>query len=132
MLLSRGGEELFATADMLTIDLNTGRAEFTKLAACRSYILRGGRIHPVEGGQLPLGILDEVNPGIQDAELRRGDIIVMMTDGVADAMNENMLMEVMRRITDYAPEDMARALIDAAAIKTDRRDDMTAVCVKIA
>ena len=132
VLLSRGGEELFATADMLTIDLNTGRAEFTKLAACRSYILRGGRIHPVEGGQLPLGILDEVNPGIQDAELRRGDIIVMMTDGVADAMNENMLMEVMRRITDYAPEDMARALIDAAAIKTDRRDDMTAVCVKIA
>ena len=132
VLLSRGGEELFATADMLTVDLNTGHAEFTKMAACRSYIVRNGRIHPVEGGKLPLGILDDVTPGMQDAEVKKGDVIFMMTDGVADVLNENMLMEVMRRAAGATADEMARALIDAAAVRAGRRDDMTAVCVKIA
>ena len=132
VLLSRGGEELFATADMLTIDLNTGRAEFTKMAACRSYIVRNGKLIPVEGGKLPLGILDEVTPGIQDAEVKKGDVIFMMTDGVADVLNENVLSDVLKRISGTTADEMARAIIDAAAIRAGRRDDMTAVCVKIA
>ena len=46
--------------DMLLIDLARGRAEFTKLSASRSYILRGGRVLTVEGGKLPLGILEKI------------------------------------------------------------------------
>ncbi|MBQ2698355.1 MAG: SpoIIE family protein phosphatase [Firmicutes bacterium] len=132
VLLSRGGEELFATADMLMIDLDTGRAEFTKLAACRSYIVRGGRIQLIEGGQLPLGILDEVRPGIQQADLRRGDMVFMITDGVVDALSEPKMMEMMLEMAGGEPSKTARRLIDAAAGAADRRDDMTAVCVKIA
>jgi len=131
VMLSRGGEELFATADMLVIDLNSGRAEFTKLAACRSYILRKGRMIAIEGGQLPLGILDEINPGIQEAQLERGDIIYMMTDGVTDALGEKSLAETLRGIKETTGAEMARRLVDAAAMRAGRRDDMTAVCIRV-
>ena len=116
---------------MLVIDLNSGRAEFTKLAACRSYILRKGRIIAVEGGQLPLGILDEINPGIQETQLERGDIIYMMTDGVTDALGEKSLAETMRGIKETTGAEMARRLVDAAAMRAGRRDDMTAVCIRV-
>lgn len=133
VLLSRGGEELFATADMLTIDLDTGQAEFTKLAASRSYIVRGKAVHVVEGGRLPLGILDEVEPGVRCARLRRGDVVFMMTDGVADALPEEVLSELMVVAVRSEEKDMARYLVDAAAMRSGvRRDDMTAVCIKIA
>jgi len=133
VLLSRGGEELFATADMLLIDLDTGQAEFTKLAASRSYIVRGNAIHPVEGGRLPLGILDEVQPGVQCMRLKKGDVVFMMTDGIADAVNEDVLTEIMLSAVKADDGDMARLVVDAAAMRaSERRDDMTAVCVKIA
>lgn len=133
VLLSRGGEELFATADMLLIDLETGRAEFTKLAASRSYIVRGDEVLTVEGGRLPLGILDEVRPGVINTRLRRGDAVFMMTDGVSDALNEPVLSDLMRSAVRAAPKSMAEVLINAAAARAPgRRDDMTAVCVTIA
>ena len=133
VLLSRGGEELFATADMLLIDLDSGRAEFTKLAASRSYIVRGNRVHVVEGGRLPLGILDEVQPGVKCADLRRGDVVFMMTDGITDALTEKQLADTMLKAVSSGTEDMARFLVDTAAVTSrGRRDDMTAVCVKIA
>ena len=133
VLLSRGGEELFATADLLMLDLETGHAEFTKLAASRSYIVRGRSVHVVEGGRLPLGILDEVRPGVQYARLRKGDVVFMMTDGVVDAINEDALSELMVTAADSGEEDMARFIVDAAAMRAPvRRDDMTAVCIRIA
>ncbi len=133
VLLSRGGEELFATADMLVIDLDSGRAEFTKLAASRSYIVRGNNVHVIEGGRLPLGILDDVQPGVKCADLKRGDVVFMMTDGVTDAFTEKQLTEVMLRTVRSANDDPARCLVDEAARNAHgRRDDMTAVCVRIA
>ena len=133
VLLSRGGEELFATADMLLVDLETGRAEFTKLAASRSYIVRGGEVITVEGGRLPLGILDEVRPGVSSTRLRRGDVVFMMTDGVSDALSEAVLSDLMLSAVRAAPKAMAEVLINAAAARAPgRRDDMTAVCVSIA
>ena len=133
VLLSRGGEELFATADIMMIDLETGNAEFTKLAACSSYIVRGGRLMSVEGGRLPLGILDEVKPGISMVKLKRGDVVFMMTDGVADALREDVLEDLILNTVRAKPRDMAEVLINAAAARSGaHRDDMTAVCVSIA
>lgn len=133
VMLSRGGDELFATADLLLVDLETGRAEFTKLAASSSYIVRGKAVHVVEGGKLPLGILDEVNPGLHYTNLRKGDVVFMMTDGVTDALPEDTLSELMIEAVRSKEEDMARYIVDAAAMcASGRRDDMTAVCIRIA
>lgn len=132
VMLARGGEEMFATVDMLLIDLCSGRGEFTKLSACRSYILRDGRVTAVEGGRLPLGILEEVQPALSAVKLKPGDVIVMMTDGVADALPEDVLEDLLIKSAAFNPPAMSETLVNAAAARAPRRrDDMTALCLKL-
>jgi len=132
LLLNRGGEEMFATVDMLIFNLNTGEAELVKLAACPSLILRDGALHRVEGGRLPLGILEQVQPGVQSTRLLPGDVLLMASDGVMDAAGEAALVQLMRREGKDMPR-LARQMLSVAeeACLEGRRDDMTAVCLRV-
>lgn len=132
VMLARGGEELFATVDMVVIDLAESQAEFTKLSACRSYIVRGGELIAVDGGRLPLGILDSVSPGVTRVKIKPGDVIYMMSDGVSDALPENVLEQLMIAASPGPPSALAETLLNAAAARApQRRDDMTALCLRI-
>ena len=132
LMLNRGGDDMFATVDMLILNLSTGEAEFVKLAACPTLIARGGEARRVEGGRLPLGILDRVQPGRMRERLRPGDVLLMATDGVMDAAGpealEALLLEGERDMRRLA----RRALAAAGSAGTGaRRDDMTAVCLRV-
>ena len=130
LLLNRCGEEMFATVDMLVIDLATGAALFTKLAACCTLIARGGEVLRVEGGRLPLGILEQVSPGRKRLRLLPGDVVLMASDGVMDAAGPGALEALLLD----APADMpalARRVLAAAGRAGGHRDDMTAVCLRI-
>ncbi len=130
LMLNRGGEEMFATVDMLVIDLVTGAALFTKLAACCTLIAREGEVLRVEGGRLPLGILEQVRPERSRLDLRPGDVVLMASDGVMDAAGPGALEALL--LDD--PTDMpalARRVLDAAGRAGGHRDDMTAVCLRV-
>ena len=134
LLLNRGGEDMFATADILVVDLVSGEAELTKLAACPTFIARGGEALRVEGGRLPLGILERVRPEPVRTRLMPGDALLMVSDGVADAAGAEALEAL---LLDGAGEDPARLAeraldIAGSACEGGRRDDMTAVCLVVA
>ena len=132
LLLNRSGEDMFATVDMLIINLNTGEAELVKLAACPTLILRGEALQRVEGGRLPLGILERVQPGGLRTRLLPGDVLLMASDGVADAAGEQALERLMRREGEDMPRLARLALASAErACQGGRRDDMTAVCLRV-
>ena len=132
LLLNRGGDDMFATVDMLILDLSTGEAEFTKLAACPTLIAREGRVRRVEGGRLPLGILERVSPGTNRARLLPGDVLLMATDGVMDAVGEQALEALLQEGEEDMPSLTRRALALAErACEGGRRDDMTVVCLRV-
>ena len=132
LLVNRCGEEMFATVDMLIINLNTGEAELVKLAACPTLILRDGALRRAEGGRLPLGILEKVQPGSFRTRLLPGDVLLMASDGVMDAAGEEALERLMRR-EDRDMTRLARLALATAerACEGGRRDDMTAVCLRV-
>ncbi len=132
-MLMRSGEEIFATLDLCVLDLNTGVAEFTKLAACRTLILRGDEILPVEGGHLPLGILERVQPAVSRVRLRPGDLLVMGSDGVMEAGDMLMIEHLARSCADMSPEQMAEHLVREAGLRrgTGRADDLTCICARM-
>lgn len=132
LLLNRSGEDMFATVDLLIFNLNTGGAELVKLAACPTLILRDGALRRAEGGRLPLGILERVQPGSLRTRLLPGDVLLMATDGVMDAAGEAALEQLMRREDRDMPR-LARLALGAAerACQGGRRDDMTAVCLRV-
>ena len=131
LLLNRGGEDMFATADILVLDLATGEAELTKLAACPTFIARGGEALRVEGGRLPLGILERVRPEPVRTRLMPGDAVLMVSDGVADAAGAEALEALLLESPGEDPARLAERVLDlaGAACEGGRRDDMTAVCL---
>jgi len=132
LLLNRSGEDMFATVDMLIFNLNTGEAELVKLAACPTLILRDGALRRAEGGRLPLGILERVQPGSLRTRLLPGDVLLMASDGVMDAAGEAALERLMRREDGDMPR-LARLALAAAerGSRGGRRDDMTAICLRV-
>ena len=132
LLMNRGGEDMFATVDLLILNLSTGDAEFVKLAACPTLIVRDGKVLRVEGDRLPLGILERVRPGLTRAKLQPGDALLMATDGVMDAAGEEALAALLSEEVEDISRLARRAIeIAQAGCEQNRRDDMTAVCLKV-
>jgi len=132
-MLMRSGEDMFATVDMCILDLSTGVAEFSKPAACRTLSLRDGGLHRLEGGRLPLGILEGVQPDVRRVKLRDGDVIVMGSDGVME-LGDGMMIERIARLSAAMPaQQLAEKLVREAAIRRSRgrSDDMTCICLHI-
>ncbi len=132
MILASTEDEHFATVDLVDISLWTGEVQSEKLGACASWVVRGNYLKPIAGSSLPLGILEEVKPTSQNFRMHSGDILVMMSDGVADVLSDPEQME--RVILDnlyIQPQRMADALLRSALLACGGtpRDDMTVLAL---
>ena len=76
------------TLDLCSVNLLTGEAEFLKAGAAPSYIKRGARAEEIASDTLPLGSIAELCPMLQSARLEHGDMLVMVSDGIADAFGD--------------------------------------------
>ncbi len=87
-LRTRCGEmtEVTSTVDLLSLDLFSGKARFIKSGAAQTLILRGGKLYGVSCRTFPLGILSGIDVQIIPFHLEEGDVILMMSDGVSDAL----------------------------------------------
>ena len=118
LLLSRRDDDMFATVDLCILDLTVPEAEFTKHAASRSLILRGDRLIRVDGGRLPLGVLEGVTGARQQVKLRHGDRIVMGSDGV---MDQEQVEETVARHGGEEIHALLRRLMENAPAHPDDR-----------
>ncbi|MGI5849783.1 MAG: stage II sporulation protein E [Christensenellales bacterium] len=126
LLLLKGNEDIFSTVDLCMIDLKTGNANFTKIGAEYSFILSGERITTVTPGSLPIGILDDLAPISTHKNLVPGDMIVMMSDGVADMIKQEVV-EWFDDIPRGDVQEMAETIIAKAKGGGTPADDMTVV-----
>ena len=130
LLLNRSPEDMFATVDMLVLDLATGTASFTKLAACPTLIARDGVLRRVQGGRLPLGILEKVQPARSRTLLVPGDTLALLSDGVWEALGPDAVAKL---LMEGAPDmnALAERMLDTAREAAGPRDDMTAICLRL-
>lgn len=135
LLLMVSGEDMFATVDLCVIDLNSGRTEINKLGACATVILREGKVMRVEGGRLPLGILSQVKPVNRTVRLKPDDLLIMVTDGMAETARDGDQAWLEARILEVAkmqPQALCDALLRAAQSREGRiDDDRTVMAVRI-
>ena len=75
------GDECSATVDLLELDLMSGVAAFIKSGAAPTYIAREGTVYKISSRTMPVGIIKDADARITRFDTRRGDIIVMMSDG---------------------------------------------------
>lgn len=132
MLLETGGER-FATADLMTIDLQSGEAALDKLGAAGSWLLRGATLAEITGDALPIGIVETVESRSSLLKLRAGDRVALVTDGVEDAFDDREALEraIRSALEEPRPQTAAETLLNRArkAASPNRLDDMTVLAI---
>lgn len=113
--------------DLSLIDLTKGTLRAMKIGAVSSYIRRGRRVISITGDALPMGIMEKVRPSVTQLQMQDGDVLVMLSDGVIDAVggNEVWLNKEILDIDARNPEGAARRIIGRARAVGEHQDDMT-------
>ncbi len=124
--------ECFSTVDMLEVDLLSGKAGFIKSGAAPSYIMRGGKLFRISSSTLPIGITREINAEEISFDLEDGDIIVMISDGVAQSFEDSIwLAELLSSGCGDELSDIANRILEAAKEKNSQKDDITVAVTQI-
>lgn len=130
----KGPGEMFSTIDLCQINLLEARAEFVKVGAVPSYLLRDGSVQCLKSASLPIGIVDDVTYQRMDYGLRPRDVIVLMSDGIYDAIGEENMDRVLTGLETKMPaKRIADALIGLAIARrqTKEEDDMSVIVARI-
>lgn len=130
--------EKFSTLDLTSLDMYTGKASFMKVGAVPSFIKSGKKIDVITSNTLPIGVLDNVDLDVTNKQLKNGDIIVMLSDGVLDYDNNNVgkvdwILNYLKENDTNSPKELVDGIILKAKELSGGRakDDMTAIVCKI-
>lgn len=131
VLALRAEQNSFATLDISRINLYGGTCEFVKIGGAATYIKRGKWLECVEAKTLPIGMLQQVDYDFLVKKLYDGDYIIMMSDGVLDAVPERERAEFLQQIIGEEPgqnpQVIAGRILNASLLlqNFEPRDDMT-------
>lgn len=136
ILLLAGSEQHPATIDLCCIDLYTGVLEVMKLGAVATFIIGDDGVELLEAVDVPAGVLNPIEPILLSKKLWENNRIVMVSDGVLDALpgtdKELVMKEFLESIPLRTPQDMADRILDfSASFAESARDDMTVLTAGI-
>ncbi|MRN57231.1 stage II sporulation protein E [Paenibacillus monticola] len=138
ILLLRSPDEFYATVDMALIDQYSAQTIFMKIASAPSFIRRGSEVIPITASNLPIGIIKDIEVDLVSMQLRPGDILIMMTDGIYDApgyaVNKEIWMKrLIQELEGDDPQDMADSLLDKVIRYqgNEIQDDMTIIVSRL-
>lgn len=132
-LLSFNRDERFTCIDIAAINLNTGLADFVKIGSPAGIIVRDNEIKVLESSSLPLGILENLRPTVCTEQLKEGDIVVFMSDGITSAFPSSTDMyEYLQSLKPLNPQNLADTILNEARTRAKTvSDDMTVLCTRI-
>ena len=131
-LLAMRTEETFSALDVAVMDTRTGEFDFIKQGGRESYVFSKRGVERIEGGALPMGIVGESEPITVRRRTENGDLIVLLSDGVADRLSESDLTEIVGSLQTLNPQVIAEKIVENALKKTDAHaDDLTAMVIRV-
>lgn len=121
----------FTTVDLLRIDLYTGEGEVCKLGAAPTYLRRKGVVSRLSGASLPAGLTTEgaMGPDVSRLKLGPGDCVLMLSDGVADAEEDQWVRDLLSAFDGQSPKDLARMVMEESEKRVGAADDRTALVI---
>lgn len=136
-LLAQGEEQNMSTLDICDLDLHEGNCGFMKVGAAASFLKRGSRVEQIVSHNLPLGVFPSVEAEVNHRDLMDGDYLILMTDGVLDALEQNNYEEAMCQmiggLQEQNPKEIADKLLQFVLHCSGGRiqDDMTIVVIGV-
>ncbi len=126
-LAVKSEDESLSTLDVAEIDLFSGEALILKAGAAPSFYTVSGRVRTVEPPSTPLGILNNVGFTRYHLQLRGGDMLVMVSDGMLGS-GSNWLRDEIKAARNPDAREFSELLLETARRKCGKNyDDMTVV-----
>lgn len=125
----------FSTIDMCVLNLYQGNCEFLKAGASTTFIKYVDRVEKVSSTSLPIGVVQNLELEHICKELEDGTFVVMMTDGVMDALpigEQEVLMSTFIKGTNINnAKELAHHILGQVLEWTGElpQDDMTVIVV---
>lgn len=127
----------FSTIDASLFDLYNGTCEFVKAGASTTFIKRKDRVETITSTSLPVGVVRELELEPQKRQLEDGDYVVMVTDGVLDALpvgeQETLMSKFIEEADIVNPKELAHHILERVLEWTEEVpvDDMTVLVIGI-
>ena len=130
-LLRAKSIECSSTIDLAEIDLCSGKLSFYKSGAAPSYVRRGNKLFMISSKTAPIGIMRACDTEQISFELKDGDVVIMLSDGICDDFEECVWLVSM--LTDDWDDDldaMANKLVREATVRNKKKDDISVGIVR--
>lgn len=130
-------EVRFSTVDMCVFDLYKGSCELLKAGASNTFIRYADRVERIYSNTLPIGVVQDLEIDRKKRELSDGDFVIMMTDGVMDALpigeQEALMSTFISGTSINNPKEMAHHILEQVLAWTGEVpvDDMTVIAVGV-
>ncbi|WP_318506364.1 stage II sporulation protein E [Bacillus sp. T3] len=138
VLSLRTNDEIFSTLDLAMIDLQNASAKFLKIGSTPSFVKRGKKIMKIQASNLPMGMFQDFEVDVVGEQLKAGDLLIMMSDGVFEGPKhvENYDLWMKRKLQELQtdnPQQIADLIIEEVIRSRGGSidDDMTIVVSKI-
>lgn len=130
-LLALRQKETFSALDVAILDTQTGEIDFIKQGGRESYFVTKNGVETIESESLPLGILEESVPTVNTRTAKGNELVILVSDGVADALNATDVTEIVGALNTLNPQVIADKIVENASKKAARRDDMTCIAFRV-
>lgn len=130
-LLAGSENTNMSTLDLCGVDLYEGMASFVKIGSACTYIKNGDRVEKLVSTALPLGVFHKQDITVIQREIKDGDYIVMLSDGVMDCLTkekgDEFMKELISELTYERPTEIANYIMKYVLNISKGRiqDDMT-------
>lgn len=121
----------FSTMDIAAVDLYSGVCHFLKAGAAATFIKRDHWVEAISSTSLALGLMQQADFESATKKLYEGDYLIMVTDGVLDALPqdnpEELMKEIILQVNAAAAQELGRGILEKVLSYSGYRaaDDMT-------
>lgn len=137
ILSLRTTDEIYSTLDLTIMNLHNASIRCLKIGSSPSFIKRGNFLFQITASNLPIGIIEDFSVDIVQEQLKPGDLLIMMSDGVYDgprlANKDLWFREKLQKLENDHPQHVADYLLEEIIRENDGYifDDMTVLVAKI-
>lgn len=121
----------FSTVDISMVDLYSGMCHFLKAGAATTFIKRDHWVEAISSTSLALGLVQQADFESATKKLYEGDFLIMVTDGVLDALPpeqaEDIMKEIILETNASAAQELGRGILERVLTYSEYKamDDMT-------
>ena len=129
-LLCLTSDDSFSSIDISVIDTVSGGLDIIKMGAVSTFVVRRDSVEIISCEAPPAGVIERARPLTVLRQLYDGDMVIMMSDGVYDALDEQGVVAVVEEAATSNPQVLADRLLERA-LAAGARDDCTVMAMRL-